>query len=65
MVWFGEGSDNVLNTQVLPDYILYRPVFHLVHGRGATMLQSWPVGGQIMFAFGVPVIVVWLSSFFE
>ena len=24
-----------------------------------TMLQGWPVGGQMLFAFGVPVILVW------
>lgn len=24
-----------------------------------TMLQSWPIGGQMLFAFGVPVILVW------
>lgn len=23
------------------------------------MLQGWPVGGQMLFAFGVPVILVW------
>lgn len=24
-----------------------------------TVLQGWPVGGQMLFAFGVPVILVW------
>ena len=24
-----------------------------------TMLQDWPDGGQMLFAFGVPVILVW------
>ena len=24
-----------------------------------TMLQAWPIGGQMLFAFGVPVILVW------
>jgi tellurite resistance protein len=24
-----------------------------------TMLQAWPIGGQILFAFSVPVILVW------
>ncbi len=22
-------------------------------------LQSWPVGGQMFFAFGVPIVLVW------
>ena len=24
-----------------------------------TMLRAWPIGGQMLFAFGVPVILVW------
>jgi len=24
-----------------------------------TMLQVWPVGAQMLFAFGVPVILIW------
>lgn len=24
-----------------------------------TVLQGWPVGGQMLFAFGLPIILVW------
>ena len=24
-----------------------------------TVLQGWPVGGQMLFAFGAPIILVW------
>jgi len=24
-----------------------------------TALQGWPVGGQMLFAFGLPIVLVW------
>ena len=24
-----------------------------------TVLQGWPVGGQMLFAFGLPIVLVW------